>query len=291
MSTLNIFREMSGITETSILEITSERAQEIVQTVSAFCPQQSTSVPLSLVSVSTYVVEAKNPDAGSVYVSPKQPSFASHWGIVVGDMYHGIQVATLYHLVLKDDGDGHRRIRFEARNVEAGDISVKGAAVKTVGSTRYDHPYLIYIGNKMIEAFGNYHLIFWNCQMFAKCYLSVITDDVAVFDEWTSADVTNLFLCALVIPASIGSSNMSKQASKERQLKATGTRAATTMPLGVEIEQSNVSEEQLLKMSDQVIDKMIESWKDDETLKKFYSIKDSSNKSGFVRRLWSMFFS
>ena len=127
--------------------------------------------------------------------------------------------------------------------------------------------------------------------MFAKCYLSVITDDDAVFDEWTSADVTNLFLCALVIPAPLGSSNAGKQAAKEKQLKQTGTRAATMIPSRVEIEQSNVSEEQLLKMSDQVIDKMIESCKGDEILKKFYSIKDSSDKSGLVRRLWSMFFS
>jgi hypothetical protein len=203
-------------------------------------------------------------------------------------------VATLYHLVLKEDGDGNRRIRFDSRNVEAGDISIKGAAVKIVGSTRYDHPHLIYIGNKMIEAFGNYHSIFWNCQMFAKCYLSVITDNNAVFDEWTSADVTNLFLCALVIPAPLGTSNAGKQAKKEKRLKETGTRAATTtttIPSTVEIEQSNISEEQLLKISDQVIDKMIESWKDDETLKKFYSIKDSSDKSGLVKKLWSMFFS
>jgi hypothetical protein len=98
-------------------------------------------------------------------------------------------------------------------------------------------------------------------------------------------------MCALVIPAPLGSSNAGKQAVKEKQLKQTGTRAATMIPLRVEIEQSNVSEEQLLKMSDQVIDKMIESCKGDEVLKKFYSIKDSSDKNGLVRRLWSMFFS
>jgi len=120
--------------------------------------------------------------------------------------------------------------------------------------------------------------------MFAKCYLSVITGDDAAFDQWTSADVTNLFLCALVSSAPIGSSNMDKQAAKEKQLKQTGTQVATMIPLRVEIEQSKISEEQLLKMSDQVIDKMIESLKDDEILQKFYTIKYSSDKSGFVRR-------
>src|SRR5947207_332046 len=175
MSTLTVFREMSGITETSALEITSERAQEIIQTVSAKYQPQSRPTSVRLAKVSTYVVEAKNPDAGSTYVSPKLPPFASHWGIVVGDLRGS---ATLFHLVLRNDEGGNRRIGFDFRRV---DVDDRRATVNVVGETRYDHYQLAGIGDEMINEFGNYHVIFWNCQTFAKCYLRVITGDDAVF--------------------------------------------------------------------------------------------------------------
>src|SRR5208282_1551833 len=44
----------------------------------------------------------------------------------------------------------------------------------------------------MIEAFGNYHRIFWNCQIFAKCFLKVICEEPAEFDAWTIAEASNL---------------------------------------------------------------------------------------------------
>jgi hypothetical protein len=54
----------------------------------------------------------------------------------------------------------------------------------------------------MIEEFGSYHKLFWNCQMFAKCYLRVITGDYnAKFDHWTLADASRLFLCAFLVGA------------------------------------------------------------------------------------------
>ena len=45
----------------------------------------------------------------------------------------------------------------------------------------------------MINVFGDYHRVFWNCQTFAKCFLSVICQDgAASFDSWTLADKSNL---------------------------------------------------------------------------------------------------
>ena len=44
----------------------------------------------------------------------------------------------------------------------------------------------------MIEAFGDYHRIFWNCQIFAKCFLEVICEEPADFDAWTTAAASNL---------------------------------------------------------------------------------------------------
>jgi hypothetical protein len=288
MCTLSVFSEMSGITETSALEITSERAQQIVQAVSARHQPQLREVSVSLEQVSTYVVEAKNPGAGSAYVSPKQPAFASHWGIVVGDLHGPRRSATLFHLVLKDDEDGNRRIVLDSRRVMIGDKYITGAVVKNVGTTRFEHRQLEDIGDEMIKEFGNYHMIFWNCQMFAKCYLRVITGNDAVFNHWTSADVTNLFLCALVIPGPLATSKVVKQGLKEKRLEDTGTRAAALFSSNFDSEQCDMTEEQLFRISDRVIDEMIESWEDDEALK-ILLIKDSSNKSGLLKRLWSLF--
>ena len=60
MSTVNTFTEMSGITHTSALEITPERAQEVIyKTVSSNPRDQTTSTPITLLQVSTYVAETK----------------------------------------------------------------------------------------------------------------------------------------------------------------------------------------------------------------------------------------
>ena len=54
--------------------------------------------------------------------------------------------------------------------------------VKQVGQTSFSVPELIRIGVDMIKAFGNHHIVFWNCQMFAKCYLRVIAgSDAALY--------------------------------------------------------------------------------------------------------------
>ena len=282
MSTLSVFKEMSGVTEASALEITSERGQEIVQRVeSEIRPQQSRAVPVNLGPVSTYVVEAKNPGAGSLYVSPKLPQFASHWGIIVGDLSSGMR-SRLCSLDIEADRDGKRMIglisRFESWCEDGRIYTIRSSSAP--------------IHRRDDREFGSYHLIFWNCQIFAKCFLRVITGDDAVFDQWTSADVTNLFLCALILPAPIGSSKMIKQELKEKRLEKTGTRATILTPLNsqIENEQRIVTEEQLFELSDQVIDGMIESWKDDEILKNLPgSIKDSSDKNGLLKRLWSLF--
>lgn len=190
MSTLDTFRDMSGSTQMMALEIAPERAQEIIQTVSANHTEQTESRPVNIVPVSTYVAQPKEEHAGSAYVYPKQPPFASHWGIVVGDI-NQMGEANLFHLLLSGDGK-ERKVRFRASSIELDSEWIKGAAVKHVGETKFTVAQVRRIGTEMIEAFGNYHIVFWNCQMFAKCYLRVITGSDAAFSQWTSADVTNL---------------------------------------------------------------------------------------------------
>ena len=171
MSTLNTFREMSGITKTSKLQISPERAHAVINTVAANHAEQATSLPVTLLPVSTYVNESKEPDSGLAYVYPKQPPFASHWGVIVGEL--NAREAYLLHLLLQGDGS-QRLVYFAVSSVNPESPCIAGAALTPVGQTKYPIQVLWKIGEDMIQAFGNYHLVFWNCQMFAKCYLSII---------------------------------------------------------------------------------------------------------------------
>ena len=280
MSTVNTFTEMSGITQTSALEITPERAKEVIETVSSNPREQTTSTPITLLQVSTYVAEAKEENAGCAYVHPKQPPFASHWGVVVGDLTRG--GAFLFHLVLRGDG-ATRRVEFKASIVNSKSDWIINAAVKPVGQTKYPVQELARIGEEMIETFGSYHLIFWNCQMFAKCYLHIITGDDTVFTQWTSADVTNLFLCALIVPMPLASTSKSNETRKMKQLGKVGREAVQRKALDTLAQRDNITDEELFEASDAIMDLMKISWRDDETLKSLSRpIKDSDDKIGLI---------
>ena len=73
------------------------------------------------------------------------------------------------------------------------------------------------------------------------------------------------------------------------QLHDVGMQAATESDRNdTQVGQSNVleSSQALFKRSDEVIDLMKESWRDDETLKNLsHSIKDSADKSGLIQRI------
>lgn len=201
MSTIETFKVMSGIEQTSSLEITPKRAQEIIETVSSNHPEDASPTVVNLLPVSSYVTQAKAGMPGAASIIPNMPPFAAHWGIVVGVPILERRTALLLHLVLEEDEEGRRSVHFLVNNVGLDSKSIKGGEVKHVGETRFDPTELIRIGEEMINAFGNYHVVFWNCQMFAKCYLRVITGSDAAFTQWTSADVTESiplrFRCAL----------------------------------------------------------------------------------------------
>jgi len=282
MSTIETFEEMSGILEPSCLTITAERAEEIINTVSATAnlgpSGGGTSTPVTLLPVSTYVHDSKDPDFGSASVHPKKPPFASHWGIVVGDLLGG-RPAFLFHLVMRCNGADHK-IEFAVSKVNLESRWIVGASVKPVGETRYSIWELSDIGDQMIKVFGNYHTVFWNCQTFAKCYLRVITGTDAAFAQWTSADATNLFLCALVVPMPIASTSKRRERQKMKHLVDVG--GAATAELG-RIEGRKLTEEETFRASDAVIDLMMEAWSDDETLKSLSRpIKDSADKVGLM---------
>lgn len=284
MSTLDVFREMTGLKQTSRLEITQERAQEIIREVSSCDRTETTAMPVNLLPVATYVTQPKEEKACSAYVYPKQPPFAAHWGIVVGDPNRE-EGAELLHLVLRDRKE-KRWIDFHSTGVVSESERLIGASVTKVGETKFTIWELRKIGRKMINAFGNYHLVFWNCQMFAKCYLRVITGSDAAFAEWTSADVTNLFLCAFVVPMPLASTSRIVENVKMKQLDKVGNQSLVRPRLVSEAGSVELTEEELHRLSDETIDRLKEAWIDDKVLTALSQpVKDSSDKPGLIRSI------
>jgi hypothetical protein len=178
-------------------------------------------------------------------------------------------------------------VEFAVNNVGLESRSIKGGVVKRVGETRFSVPELVRIGVEMIEAFGNYRIVFWNCQMSAKCYLRVVTGSDAAFSQWTSADVTNLFLCAFVFPSSIASTSRTKEQRRMKQLREVGSQTARQSGTETDME---VTDEELMRASDEAIDLMKDAIRDEEMFKKVsLPVKDSSDKRGLIdgiKSLW-----
>ena len=165
---------------------------QIIADVQSRCePEELSAHPLSLSPVRTYVGDMKTLASGG-FPGVVVPPFASHWGVVVGSI--------LYHLTFREDSDAQS---------ESGDSTRKGKPIQftlalkspeniedspIVGKTKYDHEGLIKIGRALLEAFGSYHRLFWNCQIFADCFLRLITDGANSFPEYTYIlPTTNVF--------------------------------------------------------------------------------------------------
>jgi hypothetical protein len=282
MSSLDTFTMMTGIPQASFLEVTTERASQIVQTVSSthIATVASDTLPVNILPVSSYVSQAKT-SVGYSNIIPNLPPFATHWGIIVGTPVRK-PTAYLLHLILQEDEDGNRSIEFAMNNIGLESRTFKGGVVQHVGETRFSLSELIEIGTEMIEAFGNYHIVFWNCQMFAKCYLRVITGSDAAFSQWTSADVTNLFLCTFVFPSSSASITRTREKRRMKHLHQVGIQAArqsSTANDGGIMEGS----EELVSASDEAMDLMKEAMRDEKTGdKESKPVMDSSDKYSLI---------
>ena len=173
---------------------------------------------IGLVPVHTYVHQATKALIPGTSPCIAVPAFASHWGIVVGEGNH----QKLFHLVFVDDMDGdgsssaveNQKIRFHMW-----EPFKPPPDIKHVGNTHYSIEELEALGDAMIHEFGSYHKVFWNCQAFAKCYLRVVTGDIAAkFDDWTSADTSRLFLCAFLVGAPFATTNKFRENSRSEKL-------------------------------------------------------------------------
>jgi hypothetical protein len=150
---------------------------------------RSTSV-VGVTAVSTFVTEKS---FASFYV----PSFASHWGIVCDFIPGG---RWLFHLVFDP---ATRKVMFQGQTwVEKWDIhriehvgtSPYGIGeVRDIGETSVDRA--DNVGERLAKGFedvGEYHVIFWNCQLFAQIFLKIICKEELNFGTWTAAQVVRL---------------------------------------------------------------------------------------------------
>ena len=179
------------------------------------------------------------------------PTFASHWAVMVfeetsTEYGHG------YHLTfhepaaaeLSPAADTSRAILFSPMFL---DSAPQG--IKWIGTTRYSHNDRMKIGQKMIQAFGSYHRVFWNCQHFARLYLKVITEGEGAFEEWTFSQASNLFLCAFVVTTPVALTNLTIEVQKANALLDKFAR------IGEDTNNSNNSDHErfILEASDEAI--------------------------------------
>lgn len=191
----------------------------ILQGVKSITPATSGSL-VSIGRVGTYIyrTEMSKTDSKRRIVFP---TFASHWVIMVFESWSPNKHGHGYHLTFHDVAAAEsspppgmsRAVKFTSIVM---DTIPEGT--KEVGTTRFTHQDRMIIGEKMIKAFGSYHRVFWNCQHFARLYLSVITDGLGAFDEWTFSQASNLFLCAFIITTPVALTNKTMEAKKAKNI-------------------------------------------------------------------------
>jgi len=261
------------------MNITDEEADAVVRrVVDSVGVGTGRCTEVALVPVYTYVHQLnKTPKAGSPSIVV--PAFASHWGVIVGRPQHQY----LYHLLFvdhvgretEDSTIGNEHIRFHV--VKRSDDKPL-PNMKHVGQTRYTLEQLDVLGTAMIREFGSYHRLFWNCQMFAKCYLRVITGDhKAKFDNWTSADTSRLFMCAFLVGTPFAAKNKVEEGDRAKQLISKIESIPNSLTPESESEEAIWAIYEALKQNP--------SWGTNVG-----QVEDTSAKPGFLNQLWKVLF-
>jgi len=215
----SLARLEAKLRENGDMEITKEEATAVVKRViDAAGVGVCEPTEVALAPVHTYVHQLDKSSTAWASSAIVVPSFACHWGIVVGQP----ESQRLFHLLFVEEGAGEvESSTVENKYIRFHDTKLGRplANTKYVGQTRYNTDQLDALGVAMIREFGNYHKVFWNCQTFAKCYLRVITGDYeADFSDWSSADTSRLFLCAFLVGAPFATTNKKKEKTKAERL-------------------------------------------------------------------------
>lgn len=262
-----------SLKDDSDMRIADDEANAVVRrVVDAVGVGTNAPAEVALVPVYTYVHQIEKTANAFGSSAIVVPSFACHWGIVVGPP----ESQRLFHLLFVEDTGretegsnvGNRPIRFH-------DASLYRplAHTKYVGQTHYNTDQLNALGRAMIREFGNYHRVFWNCQTFAKCYLRVITGDHdAKFDSWTAADTSRLFLCAFVVGAPFATTGKVKEkVDAERLIKK-----IESIPENLPAEEKSA----------QAIAAIYEELRQDPSWgKELGKLEDTTSRPGFLDRL------
>ena len=181
-------------------ELTEEQKQHLCKQVSESLETQPQLKTPSIIGLSTSV---------STFVANKSfhnfavPKFASHWGVVC---QFSAKSRILFHLLFDPNKD---KVSFDIMGWK--DEWTDKHAVTQIGKSSYDYPTIDEIGKNRhelsmlthdvgkeltnaFELMGGYHLLFWNCQNFAKIFLQLIchVPPILNFQTWSSADVTRL---------------------------------------------------------------------------------------------------
>ena len=140
-------------------------------------PEDPKRRPCDVFPVRSYIANGKSIRTSS-FSGILVPAFVVHWGVVVNGF--------LFHLCFENSQDAHIEFNDLSRYGKPVYFDVKrlrnrhreqAQGYETVGHTRFNTEELAIIGEKLVDAFGNYHRLFWNCQVFAECYLRLITGE------------------------------------------------------------------------------------------------------------------
>ncbi|KYQ91569.1 hypothetical protein DLAC_07338 [Tieghemostelium lacteum] len=127
-------------------------------------------------------------------------------------------------------------------------IHLSNKAIFQLGTTKYNPIEIHNIGNLLIQHFGTYQKVFWNCQHFVNCLLDIICEDYIAIP--TSSDQLRkvLFGSIALSPIATASHTMEKK-KKESTLKDT-MESLQLSPEDLEIISSLASESKDKKRND-----------------------------------------
>lgn len=166
-----------------VIKVDREEIFTNVQKVCGDLEKSSRLHAFKLAPVKSYVGNMKTLGTGG-FPGVVVPSFATHWAVVID--------VTMYHLTFRDPGHAA---------IELGDMARYGKPVKftsisydrgtfddcpVIGYTMYSHEDRVFIGQALLEMFGNYHRLFWNCQVYAECFLRLITGGSSFVKYWSA---------------------------------------------------------------------------------------------------------
>ena len=174
--------------------------QNLVETSASFQASKVFVVPIKTYDTSMYGPFFNGAAANVV------PGITSHWGVVleIPQLNHH----ALYHLIFiewqdRSTGDIHRKVGLHSQTVDATFATEVGTEVGTTERMEDAHK----IGEMLVNGFGSYHHVFWNCKKFMNCFLQILTKSDSDFYTHFQPERSKPFIPAFFLSADIKPSN------------------------------------------------------------------------------------